>query len=190
MRCPCCCQTIHKSAEVCPHCGGDLHRLQGVYRDFDKRVRRPHDVAGVLRIQQRRQMEGWIGRLEKAFPDLFISVALVALNDGQDVRSYGFWLMNAGDFDDVPPTAYEEGGVMLVLDVHKKQMCLHFGYLLDELVEEVEAFDLVSKAHPYLLESDYMSAVEVVLKKMKGFLAKKARESRKLAKKLEKGGGE
>lgn len=190
MRCPCCSQTIHKSAEVCPHCGGDFPRLERVYRDFERRVRRPHDVAGVLRIQQRRQMEDWIRSLERAFPDLYISVALVALGDGQDVRSFGFWLMNAGDFDDVADTAYEEGAVILVLDVHKKQMCLHFGYLLDGLVGETEAFDLVSRAHPYLLESDYMNAVEVVLKKLKGFLAKKARESRKRAKKLQRGGKE
>ncbi|GAA5497152.1 hypothetical protein SAMN02745181_3649 [Rubritalea squalenifaciens DSM 18772] len=188
MRCPCCSQKIHKSAEACPHCGGDLLRLNRVYRNFDKRVRRPHDVAGVLRVQQRRKMEAWIRSLEKAFPDLFISVALVALNDGQDVRSYGFWLLNTGEFDDVPSTAYEEGGVMLVLDVHKKQMCLHFGYLLDDLVDEVEAFEVVSKAHPYLLEADYMNAVELVLKKLKAFLVKKARESRRLSRKLAKGG--
>ena len=49
MRCPRCLQTMHLSAEDCPHCGLVLSQLDSVYAGFDKTVRRPHDAAGVLR---------------------------------------------------------------------------------------------------------------------------------------------
>lgn len=144
-------------------------------------MRRPHDVAGVLRIVERREMGKWIERLEGVFPDLFFGVVFAALGDEADVRSYGFWLLNRGEFEAVGESASEGGGVVLVVDVNKKEVCLHFGYLLDEVVDEQEAFDVLAKAHPYLLESDYMRAVEVMLGALKKYLKKCSREARKLA---------
>jgi len=161
--------------------------LDILYEGHDKKVKRPHDVAGVLRIAQRREIERWVDKVEKLFPDLFLGVALVAMGDTEDVRSYGFWLMNRGEFEGVPETAYAEGGVLLIFDVNKKEVCLHFGYLLDEVVDEREAYEVVSKAHPYLLEFDYMRAVEVMLGGLKNYLKKLSRDARKVASK--RGGG-
>lgn len=180
MRCPCCSQSIHRGAEECPHCGGDLAVLDILYKGCEQRVRRPHDVAGVLRIQQRRVVADWIEGVERAFPDLFIGVALVALADAEDVRSYGFWLLNRGEFEGRREGASDDGGVLLVMDVNKKEVCLHFGYLMDEVVEEREVFDVLTKAHPYLLESDYMRALDAMLGGLKGYLKKLSRDARRL----------
>ena len=154
---------MHLSAEECPHCGMRLEDLDEVYSGFERKVRRPHDAAGVLRIQQRRQVAKWIAKAEKKFPQLYFSVATVSLCDDQHIRSYGFWLMNRGQFEDVPESASADGCVLLVIDVNRKEVCLHFGYLLDYCVEEESAFEALTGGHPYLLESNYLRAIEVML---------------------------
>jgi len=155
--------------------------LDILYQGNERRVRRPHDVAGVLRIQQRRVVADWLEGVERAFPDLYVGVALVALGDAEDVKSYGFWLLNRGEFEGRREGTSDGGGVLLVLDVNKKEVCLHFGYLMDEVVEEREAFDVLARAHPYLLESDYMRALDAMLGGLKGYLKKLSRDARRLA---------
>lgn len=163
---------MHLSAEECPHCGMTLEHLDEVYQGFERQVRRPHDAAGILRVQQRRQVAKWIAKAEKAFPQLYFSVATVSLSDHQNIRSYGFWLMNRGEFEDVPEASREDGCVLLVLDVNRKEVCLHFGYLLDDCVQEEAAFDALTGAHPYLIESNYMRAIEVMLTGTKRYVKK------------------
>lgn len=140
-----------------------LELLDDVYAGFDRLVRRPHDVSGVLRVQDRKLVAKWIAKAEKAFPQLYFSVATVSLKNEQQIRSYGFWLMNRGRFEDIPETAREDGCVLIVIDVNRKEVCLHLGYLLDRHMKEAEAFEALSSAHPHLLESNYLGAIQSLL---------------------------
>lgn len=163
MRCPRCLQTMHLSAEECPHCGLQLDHLDDLYARFDRAVRRPYDAAGVLRVPERKLVAKWIAKAEKAFPQLYFAVATCSLSDEQNVRSFGFWLMNRGCFEDIPENAREDGCVLLVIDVNRKEVCLHVGYLLDVGMTEESAFEALTMGHPYLLEANYVQAIEVML---------------------------
>ena len=170
---------MHLTAEECPHCGLSLEHLDVVYSRFDRRVRRPHDTAGVLRVQQRRKVSRWIEKAEKVFPQLYFSVVTVSLSDDQNIRSYGHWLMNRGDFEDIPEPSRRDGCVLLVIDVNRKEVCLHFGYLLDYCADEEAAFDALACGHPYLIESNYLRAIEVMLGGMKRYVKKLHRIARR-----------
>lgn len=175
MRCPRCTLTIHSTAEECPHCGLTLEMLDELYAGFERRVGRLYDGAGVLRVYERRKVEDIVEKLERIFPQLTIAVSTVPLKDEQTVRSYGVWLMNRGDFWGIAEDVRLESGlVLLVLDAEHKQACLHFGYLLENGVTEKEAFVALSSAHPYLLESNFAVAIEVMLRGLKKLL-KRAR---------------
>lgn len=182
MRCPRCLQTMHLSAEECPHCGLVLAQLDSIYAGFDKTVRRPHDAAGVLRVPDRKKVSKWIGRAERGFPQLYFCVVTCSLRDEQNVRSYGFWLMNRGDFQDIPESASKEGCVMLVIDVNRKEVCLHVGYLLDVAMNEEESFNILTVGHPYLLESNFMQSIEVMLGGVRKYVKRLRRKARRLAK--------
>jgi hypothetical protein len=157
----------------------NLDDLDRVYQKFERKVRRPHDAAGILRVQQRREVSKWIAKAEKAFPQLYFAVATVSLRDDQHIRSYGFWLMNRGVFEDIPESARKDGCVLLILDVNRKEVCLNFGYLLDYCVEEEAAFEALSGGHPYLIESNYMRAIEVMLGGTKRYVKKLSRIARR-----------
>ena len=163
MRCPSCLHRMHLSAEECPHCGLTLSSLDGVYAKFDPRVKSPSDRAGVLSVYQRRKVAKEVSAIEQRFPQLCLRVVTCALGNGQSVQSFGFWLMNRGEFFDQQDSARADGIVLLVIDVQHKEVCLHFGHLLDAVVDEKESFDLLLKAHPYLLESSYYEATKVML---------------------------
>ncbi|MFC5051661.1 hypothetical protein ACFPK9_13740 [Rubritalea spongiae] len=163
---------MHLSAEECPHCGMQLEDLDVIYQNFERVVRRPHDAAGILRVQQRRQVSKWIAKAERAYPQLYFAVATASLSDEQHIRSYGFWLMNRGQFEDIPEGARADGCVLLVIDVNRKEVCLNFGYLLDYCVEEEAAFEALTGGHPYLIESNYMRAIEVMLGGTKRYVKK------------------
>ena len=182
MRCPRCLQTMHLSAEECPHCGLVLAQLDELYAGFDRTVRRPHDAAGVLRVADRKRVTKWIARAERAFPQLYFCVATCSLSDEQNIRSYGFWLMNRGEFKDIPESASEDGCVMLLIDVNRKEVCLHVGYLLDAAMNEEESFDALTIGHPYLLESNFMHSIEVMLGGVRKYVKRLRRKARRLAK--------
>lgn len=171
MRCPRCTLTIHSTAEECPHCGLTLDSLDELYEGFERNVGRLYDGAGVLRVFERRKVEMTLAKLERSFPQLTIAVSTVPLKDEQDVRSYGVWLMNRGNFWGVADEErLESGVVLLVLDAEHKQVCLHFGYLLENGVEEKEAFEALVSSHPYLLESNFSTAIELMLRGTKKLL--------------------
>lgn len=183
MRCPRCLQTMHLSAEECPHCGLSLEQLDELYARFDRTVRRPYDAAGVLRVPERKLVAKWIARAERAFPQLYFSVATCSLRDEQNVRSFGFWLMNRGRFEDIPESAREDGCVMLLIDVNRKEVCLMVGYLLDVGMTEEAAFEALTVGHPYLLEANYMQAIEIMLGSVRRYVKRLRKEAIRSSKK-------
>jgi hypothetical protein len=173
---------MHLSAEECPHCGLSLDQLDEVYAGFDRKVRRPHDASGVLRVPDRKLVAKWLVQAEKAFPQLYFCIATCSLSDEQNIKSYGFWLMNRGVFEDIPASAREDGCVLLVIDVNRKEVCLHLGYLLDRVMDEQEAFEALTAGHPYLLEANYMRAIEVMLGGVRKYVKRLRRKALKKAK--------
>lgn len=183
MRCPRCLQTMHMSAEECPHCGLTAGQLDHVYQDMSRTVRRPHDAAGVLKVKDRERVARWISRAEKVFPQLYFSVATVALGDDRDLRSYGYWLMNSGEFADIPESAREDGCVLLVIDVNRKEVCLHLGYLLDQYMREDDSFEALAGGHPHLLEANYVKAIKVMLRGVQKYVKRLQRRAKRKARK-------
>lgn len=174
---------MHLSAEECPHCGLTLEHLDHVYEGFSRVVRRPHDVAGVLRVKERAKVAKLIAKAEKAFPQLYVSVATVSLRDDQQIRSYGYWLMNRGEFEERRAGSRVDGCVLLVLDVDRKEACICFGYLMDQHMKEVEAFSALADAHPHLLEGRYVRALDVMLCGVKKYVKRLCRRAKREAKK-------
>lgn len=174
---------MHLSAEECPHCGLTLDSLDVVYAGFQREVGRPHDAAGVLRLKDRKRVARWISKAEVKFPQLYFSVATVALREEQQIRSYGYWLMNRGVFAEVSESARPDGCVLIVIDVNSKEVCLHLGYLMDQHMRELESFEAMVAAHPYLLESDYVRAIEQLLGGVQKYVKRLCRRAKREAKK-------
>jgi len=181
MRCPLCFQTIHDAAESCPHCGIAIDSISELYSDRARSIDILNDEAGMLRVGDRVKVKRWIDKFHLEFPQCFLSVSLVALNDAQDIRSYGVWALS-----DQPIKGAESKdsafGVMLVIDVKKKEAVITYGYQLEPYMSEKRCFDAISCAHPFLLDGQYVKAIEVMRHGIRKMMRKNVRSSRKMLK--------
>lgn len=179
MKCPRCVQDIHRRAAQCPHCGFALPDLDDVYGGGAVRLKRLGDMAGALRLRERKKLESLMDRFESSFPQLFFSVYYGALEDVESVRQFGVWLLNHAAFEDVDPSRANEGGVLLVVDLSKKMVSITYGYILDPYLDEDETFQMLAKAHPDLLQGNHLQAACVVLKQLTRILKKKSKQARR-----------
>ncbi|WP_205619027.1 hypothetical protein [Rubritalea marina] len=161
-----------------------MEQLDDVYAGFDRMVKSPQDGAGVLRVAQRRHLAKVVQGIERRFPQICLRVVTCGLGRDQSVQSYGFWLMNRGEFVDMPEAAHEQGLVLLVIDAQSCEACLHFGYLLDSGVDERESFEALRKAHPYLIESNYYEASKVMLVGVEKYLKRLYKRAKRRAKEV------
>ncbi len=183
MKCPRCVQRIHRSAPQCPHCGFATSDLDDLYGADAVSMLKLSDVAGVLRMKERRNVERWLHNFEDNFPQLFFSVYFGSLDDCSHIRQYGMWLLNRSNFKDVDLTRSNDGGILLVVDVNGKSAFIANGYLLDIYLKEEDTFNALSKAHPHLLQGNYYKALKIVITKVSAALVKSSKQVKRNPKK-------
>jgi len=179
MRCPHCFQAIHESAETCPHCGMDGTALEVLYSDRERNIALLNDEAGMLRVHDREKVKVWISKFEKEFPQCFLSVSTVALNDDQDLRSYGVWALSSK-----PVIGAEHKdpsfGVMIIIDVKKKESAIVYGYQHEPYMTDKGCFNAISLAHPHLLDGKYLQALGMMRHGLRKLMRKNKRKAQKM----------
>lgn len=177
MRCPRCVQGIHRSAAQCPHCGFTISDLSELYGTDEVRLKRIADVAGALRLKERRKLEQVLDVFQLSFPQLFFSIYYGALEDRTNIRQFGMWLLNHAAYEDLEISRPNDGGILLLVDLNAKVASITFGYLLDPFLSEEDTFDILAKAHPHLLQGNHLKATLVVIKQLSRILKKKSRQA-------------
>lgn len=143
------------------------------------RVRRLTDRAGVLRRDQREQVQLAMGRFSRRFPQLFVAVHTGTPGTLEDLRPFGFWLLNRSVFDDVPMDMPNEGGILLLIDPEHRAAHISYGYLLEGLLDESSSFDCLARAHGHWIEGRYADGIVRVLAQLEKVLARSARRARR-----------
>ncbi len=154
-----------------------MHDLGVQYGAGEVRMRRLSDAAGVLRMKERRSAEKWFEQFEANFPQLFLSVYYGALDEMSNIRQFGMWLLNHGAYEDVDLGRPNDGGILLVVDVHAKVATISFGYLLDVYLTEDDTFKILSKAHPHLLQGNHLKALRMIINMLSAVLRKRSRQA-------------
>lgn len=182
MKCPLCQQPIHQRASKCPHCGRDGSDLNILYQECDTKIQLLHDRAGILRHKERLLLNEWIIKFGKEFPSCVLSVHAVVLNDQQDAKSYGIWALNHPEYSDLPEQKNMDSALCLVIDVHKKEICLSYGYQLEPFLSSESCFNAISAAHPYLLDESYIEALGIMRHGIRKMMQAKSRASKSILK--------
>ncbi len=172
MKCPDCLLRIHKSAEECPHCGIDLGGLRKIFSHASPLIENGiQDLAGVLRKKMRESLEKSISKCQQQFSNLNIVLSFVALQEGERLESYGFWLLNDGIFKrNGVELGNDNSSVIIVVEVNRKLLGMNFGYMLDEYVAEGECFDVLAEGHASFLEGDYVRGGDEILSALRTYL--------------------
>jgi hypothetical protein len=142
-----------------------------------------HDGAGILKVKERRLSELWIQKFCKEFKGCFLTIHSVHLNDTQSVTSYGIWALNIPQYTDLPESALKDAGVCLVIDVHKKEVAISFGYQLEPHLTAEACFNAVARAHPYLVDHSYIEAIEIMRHGIRKMMRKRSRWAKSTLKK-------
>lgn len=179
MRCPRCVQKIHRSAAQCPHCNFTLSDLDELYGSDEVRLKRLTDMAGALRLSERRKLEGVLDEFQLSFPQLFFSIYYGALEDRTNIRQFGLWLLNHAAYDDLEINRPNDGGILLLVDLNTKVASITFGYLLDPFLTEDDTFNILAKAHPYLLQGNHLKAAQLVARQLSRLLKRKSRQAKR-----------
>ncbi len=173
-KCPRCVQPIHAGPEACPHCGFELSQLDEILGSSEVRMKRVNDVAGLMRRRLRDKAEKHLLRFEKQFPQLFFAVHFAALSEMTSLRQYAFWLLNRASIADLDEKRPNENGILMVVDVNSKSATITYGYHLDAFLREEDLFQVLSRAHGYLAEGDYVRGIKVASKQLAAVLRKRA----------------
>lgn len=179
MKCPRCVQKIHQGADSCPHCGFTMVHADEVFGSGDVRVRKFADVAGAFRMKERESMRKVLERFEARFPQLFVAVYLGAFEDLNNLRQFGFWMLNRAAYEDVDLERPNSNGILIVVDLNAKSASITYGYALNPYLNEHSTFAALSAGHPMFLQADYLSALKAVVRKLERTLIKGWRRVRR-----------
>lgn len=179
MKCPRCVQRIHRAAESCPHCGFTLAVADGRYGDEDVGLKLLTDAAGLFRRADRMRVSAEMERFSRRFPQLFVAVYTGALGEVANLRQFGFWLLNRGAFEDLPPEKPNEAGILITIDPESKGAGIVYGYLLDPYLTEGDTFECLSRAHVHWLEGRYADGLMKCLLHLEHILCKKSRHAKR-----------
>ncbi|MBK1791594.1 TPM domain-containing protein [Persicirhabdus sediminis] len=161
MYCPRCLQRIHRGANDCPHCDFSLPVLLAELDDAQLVGPCLSDSAGALKAKERRALNHLLERFRYQFPQVSVAVHFETLPFETDLRERAFFLQNGYQCSgsDVPV----EQSLTVLLDMEKKEITMCYGYAFEEMLSEQMTFDLLVKTHPYLLQSQYLRAIKVLL---------------------------
>ena len=185
MKCPRCVQKIHRGAESCPHCGFALPHAAEDFSPVDPVVNALSDRAGLMRRIERERVQHAIDRFAARFPQLVFCVHTAVFSDVSHLRSFGFWLVNHGIFEDYPDRK-NASAIVLVIDVARKAAGLSYGYHLEPYLDEALTFDCLCKAHPHWLEGKHDVGIIAVIKALTATLERASRQAAKQPEKFAK----
>jgi len=140
-------------------------------------LQRLTDTAGILRHEDREQVEAALDRITRRLPQLFAAVYTGALGEAANIRQFGFWLLNRTTFEDVAADQRNDAGILITLDPESKTAGMVCGYQLDAFLEEADTFDCLSRAHAYWLEERYADGFVKALAHLEAVLCKRSRQA-------------
>lgn len=179
MKCPRCVQKIHRGAAICPHCGFALADADARFDGIELNLHGLTDTAGLLRRGERERVEAAMRQCGRRFPQLFIAIFTGAFGEMDELRPFGFWLLNRATFAEVPPGLTNAAGILLTIDPEAKAAALTTGYLLDAFLEEADTFDCLARAHSHWLEGRYADGMIKALAQLQWVLRKRSRQARR-----------
>lgn len=134
--CPACRRRMDTAADSCPHCGFTGQKTVEMFPYAAPKLERVMDEAGLFSESERRRIRRRIGRLQRRFRQVHLSVCVVELPAEADLRLFGFWLLNAAPADAVDAEAPNAWTVLLLIDSGRQAASVSCGYAMEAFVSD------------------------------------------------------
>ncbi len=180
MKCPRCLRPVDHEAASCYSCGYSETDAAAAFGRNRVLLNRVHDAAHCLRKQERDNLAETLDQLEVKFPQMLFCAYLGALPANVGLSELGFWLLNHGQVKGAEYARPNENGILVVMDLNRKQIGLSLGYFAETLVSEEDGYRILTAARPNLVNSEYGEAIERIFLKLGKLLDRQGRKLKKL----------
>lgn len=180
MKCPRCRRPVDHEASSCYSCGYSAAEAAEVFGTNQVFLNRVHDAAHCLRKQERDELGYALDQLEVKFPQMLFCAYLGTLPPKVNLSELGFWLLNHGQVRGAEFARPNENGILVLMDLNRKQIGISLGYFVETLISDEDAYRALVAARPNLLNSEYGEAMERIFLKLGKVLDRQGRRLRKL----------
>src|SRR5690606_4687737 len=105
---------------------------------------------------------------------------LGALPQQLGLPELGFWLLNHGQVKGAEYARPNENGILVVMDLNRKQIGISLGYFAETLIAEQHAYRALNASRPNLVNGEYGEAIERIFLKLGKVLDRQGRKLKKL----------
>ncbi len=180
MKCPRCLRPVDHEAASCYSCGYSEADAAAMFGTNHVLLNRVHDAAHCLRKQERDNLAETLDQLEVKFPQMLFCAYLGALPANLGLSELGFWLLNHGQVKGAEYARPNENGILVLMDLNRKQIGISLGYFAETLVSEEDGYRALTAARPNLVNSEYGEAIERIFLKLGKVLDRQGRKLKKL----------
>lgn len=180
MKCPRCLRPVDHEASSCYSCGYSEADAAALFGANHVVLNRVHDAAHCLRKQERDQLAETLDQLELKFPQMLFCAYLGTLPAQLGLSELGFWLLNHGQVKGAEFARPNENGILVVMDLNRKQIGISLGYFAETLISEEDAYRALTASRPNLVNAEYGEAIERIFLKLGKLLDRQGRKLKKL----------
>lgn len=180
MRCPSCQRPIDHEAVSCYSC--NYSAIHAVRRFGSNKVllRRIHDAADCLRVDDMRQINEQFDQLEHRFPQLNFAIFLGELNTTIPLSELSFWLLNQSRIEASERETDNASTILLMVDLSTKQSGIALGYQAELLLTEEDCSHALKPARKALQDERFAKGIHLVFKNIEKSLVKKSRQLQRM----------
>lgn len=180
MKCPRCLRPVDHEAASCYSCGYSESDAVAACGSNQVYLNRIHDAAHCLRKQERDDLGATLDLLEMKFPQMLFCAYLGTLPKSLSLQELGFWLLNHGQVKGAEYARPNENGILLLMDLNRKQVGISLGYFAETLITEEDIYRALTAARPHLVNAEYGPAFEKVFVKLGKVLDRQAKKLRQM----------
>jgi len=171
MVCPACRVRLDDPVDRCPACGftgADTMRMYPLPLPPWQPV---FDLAGLWNDSEISAILARVRKLAKRYPQIRWAFCTACLGDGEDPRTFGFWMLNASPASSDEHKGDREWTVLLLLDANSSRATVIPGYAVEPFVSDdlwiralVAMKDAWSDGHHGRAVCDFLAVADKLLK--------------------------
>lgn len=174
--CPSCLIRFKEDSLKCPNCQFDAHRSVEKF-PFDPPVmERWMDNAKLFNAAARGEIDQFIDRLERQFPQVSLTICTVELDDPVSLSEFGFWMMNACRLQEGQGEENRAWRILLLMDVKRELLSLTPGYAIEAFMNDADWQDALKMMIPDMIAKDYRTSLSGFVKDANQLLRKSAQD--------------
>lgn len=177
MVCPSCRYLLEDSYEACPKCQFSGHAAVEKFPFPPPALEPVLDPGKVLTPQEAGEIRKKVLKARKRLPQVHFLNCIVPLGDEVDLREFGFWLFNGGQYQE--GEAAKSFAILLLIDPTSRQLSVSAGYGLEVMMTDSDWVQICESCKGLLAREKYAAGIELFIQKATEAMIVRALEVRK-----------